>query len=83
MNRILILIAVAGLTFLVILFISRPDLLKDFWLWAVGLAGPIVKVIDVVIGKVKRVFTPETPEQTDKETAYYTQQTKKVNESEG
>jgi hypothetical protein len=83
MNRILLLIAIAGLTFVVILFAARPDLLKDFWLWAVGLAGPIVKIVDVVIEKLKAAFTKRMPGQTDKEVAYHAQRAKDINESVG
>jgi hypothetical protein len=83
MNRILLLIAIAGLTFCIILFAARPDLLKDFWLWAVGLAGPIVKTVDAIISKLKAAFTKRMPGQTDKEVAYHTQRTKDVNESDG
>lgn len=56
MNRALLLILIAGFTFLVILFFSRVDLAKNFWLWVVGLAGPVYKSIDVLLTKLKSVF---------------------------
>jgi hypothetical protein len=59
-NRILLLIIIGGGLFLVILFISRPDLWKDFWLWIVGLAGPIMKVIDLLYRKAKQLVTRTT-----------------------
>jgi len=36
MNRILLLILIAGLTFLVVLFALRPDLLDTVWLSSVN-----------------------------------------------
>jgi hypothetical protein len=53
MNRLLTLLLIAGLTFLVVLFIARPDLLDGVWLWVVGLSGAIVKAFDLVIDGVK------------------------------
>jgi hypothetical protein len=69
MNRILLLILIAGITFLVILSISRADMLKDIWLWLVGLAGPIVKIVDAVFTKVKSFFVNEYKELTPKKTS--------------
>jgi hypothetical protein len=57
MSRILLLILIAGGVFLIILFVSRPDLWQDFWLWIVGLAGPIVKIADLMFTKVKHWVT--------------------------
>lgn len=57
MSRILLLIIIAGGLFLIILFVSRPDLWEDFWLWVVGLAGPIVKIADIFYQKVKQWVT--------------------------
>lgn len=42
-NRILFLLLVAGITFLVVLLLARPDLLENVWMWLVGLSGSIVK----------------------------------------
>ena len=69
MNRILLLILIAGITFLVILSISRADMLKDIWLWLVGLAGPIVKIVDAVFTKAKSFFVNEYKELTPKKTS--------------
>jgi hypothetical protein len=82
MNRILLLIFVAGITFLVILTASRPDLFKEFWLWIVGLAGPAYKILQATFQKIKNTFQGQTG-QTGQETAYHERQTKNVDESVG
>jgi hypothetical protein len=69
MNRILLLILIAGITFLIVLLISRIDLMKDIWLWLVGLAGPIVKIVDAVFTKVKSFFVNEYKELTPKKSS--------------
>ncbi len=64
MNRVLLLILIAGLTFLVILFFSRADLANNFWLWVVGLAGPLYKSVDMLFAKIKSLFLQ--PKEEDK-----------------
>lgn len=81
MNRLLLLLAIAAITFAIILFAARPDLVKEFWLWAVGLAGPIVKAGSAIVKKIKALFRPD--DQTEKQANYYAQQTRHVNESQG
>ena len=43
MNRILLLILIAGAVFLLILFAVKPELIGNIWLWLIGLSGVIVK----------------------------------------
>ncbi len=83
MNRILLLILIGGITFLIILFVSRPELLTDFWLWAIGLAGPIIKVFDAIIQKLKSLVPDRESGQTEMEAAHLAQQTKNTDESKG
>ena len=79
MGRILLLILIAGGVFLVILLVSRADLWKDFWLWIVGLAGPIVKIADLLYQKVKQWVTGST----NKEDAdFIARQTDKASQNE-
>ncbi len=59
MNRILLLILIAGLTFLVVLFALRPDLLDTVWLWIVGLSGAIVKGFHLLIEFFKDKFSSD------------------------
>ncbi len=59
MNRILLLILIAGLTFLVVLFALRPDLLDTVWLWLVGLSGAIVKGFHLLIEFFKDKFSSD------------------------
>ena len=64
MNRILTLILVAGLTFLIILFAVKPELIGSIWLWIIGLSGTIVKAFQLLINFFKEKFSgdKETPE---------------------
>jgi CBS domain containing-hemolysin-like protein len=59
MNRLLLLILIAGLTFLIVLFASKPELIEQIWLWVIGLAGPIIKVIQEIVNFFKRMFGGE------------------------
>ncbi len=76
MNRVLFLILLGGATFLIVLYVSRPDLIKDFWLWGVGLAGPLVKAAHSFILKMKESFFPSP----SKETQYMQNKTLNTNE---
>ena len=64
MNRVLLLILVAGATFLIILFAVKPELIGDIWLWLVGLSGVIIKAFQSLIAYVKKMFSGNS-EQTD------------------
>ena len=68
MNRVLLLILVAGATFLIILFALKPELIGDIWLWLVGLSGVIIKAFQSLIGYIKKMFSGNS-EQTDKNEA--------------
>ena len=67
MNRILLLILIAGLTFLVVLFTLRPDLLDTVWLWLVGLSGAIIKGFHLIIEFFKEKFSDEKERGESKE----------------
>lgn len=54
MSRLITLIFIAVIAFAVILFIQRPEMLEDVWLWLLGFAGPIVKVFRDFLGFVQR-----------------------------
>jgi len=56
MKRVLLLVVVAGLTFLVILFATKPELLNDIWIWAIGLSGLIIKGFQSIIEYFKGLF---------------------------
>jgi len=43
MNRFTILIIVALVTFAIIFFVQRPDILNEVWLWLIGLSGAIIE----------------------------------------
>ncbi len=42
MKRLTVLIFIALLTLLIVFWVKRPDIISNFWLWLIGLAGPIV-----------------------------------------
>jgi hypothetical protein len=42
MKHFVILLLVAIITITIVLFVYRPDLLEDVWLWVIGLIGPII-----------------------------------------
>lgn len=77
MNRLLFLIILGAATFLVVLYVWRPDLLNDFWLWGVGLAGPLLKGAHLLITKIKSmILPPPSPE-----VSYMKNKTLEVNET--
>jgi hypothetical protein len=57
MNRFLLLIFIAGITFLVVMFFARPDLLENIWMWLIGFAGGIVKLFDTAFTWIKNLVT--------------------------
>lgn len=64
-NRLLFLILVAGLTFLAILFLARPDLLEDIWMWLIGLSGTIIKAGQTAVQSLKRNFGDDAPSEIE------------------
>ena len=58
--RIPLLILVAIITFAVIFLWTNPDLVKQFWLWAVGLAGVIVELFLKLWELLKNIFSKTT-----------------------
>ncbi len=66
MNRFLLLILVAGITFLIILFAIKPELIESVWLWIIGLSGTIIKAFQLLIDFFKKKFSGDK-ETTDKE----------------
>ena len=44
MNRILLLIVIGAATFLVVLYVQRPDVVQNFWIWVMGFSGIILRV---------------------------------------
>lgn len=62
MKRILLLIAVAIGTFLIILFFKNPNMLEGIWMWALGLIGLIIKGGRVVWEKITNLFDSVLPE---------------------
>lgn len=63
MNKALLLIFVAIITFAVIYIIKNPDILNEFWLWLVGLAGTIGLALEGIWDFIKGLF--KKPEETN------------------
>jgi hypothetical protein len=55
MKRIVLLLFIALITAAVILMVKRPDLISHFWLWVVGLAGPIIVFFKRIIYEVENM----------------------------
>jgi hypothetical protein len=56
MNRFLILLLTAIVTFTLVLLVLNPDLVNEFWLFVVGFAGIIVKGVKNFFEKLKSGF---------------------------
>ncbi len=54
--RIVSLIFIAIITFVIVLLVKRPELLKDFWLWLIGLSGLVLHALQVIWSYVKKLF---------------------------
>ena len=59
MNRFLLLVLIAGATFLIILFAVKPELIENIWLWIIGLSGAIVKAFQTLIEFFKEKFSSD------------------------
>jgi len=59
MNRILLLLLVAGATYLLVVLAVKPELIGNVWLWFVGLSGLIVRVFQLLTNYVKKLFSTE------------------------
>lgn len=66
MNRFLLLVLVAAVTFLLILFAVKPELIDNIWLWLVGLSGFIVKAFQSLVDFFKEKFSGDK-EKTESE----------------
>lgn len=55
--RIPLLILIAIITFVIVLLVNNPDFVKQFWLWAVGLAGVIIQLFAGLWNFLKNIFS--------------------------
>ena len=55
--RIISLVLIGIITFVIVLMIKRPELLKDFWLWVIGFAGVIVQGLKVLWAHLTDLFS--------------------------
>ncbi len=61
MNRFIGLVIVALITFAAVLYVKRPDLLNDIWLWVIGLIAPIIGLFKRLYCEVKKRFNKKEP----------------------
>jgi Family of unknown function (DUF5675) len=67
MNRLLLLILVAGFVFLIVLFAAKPEMIDNIWMWLIGLSGGIVKIFQSLINFFKEKFTDDKKAEPDSE----------------
>jgi hypothetical protein len=64
MNRFMALVLVALLTFVAVLWVKRPEVISNLWLWLIGLSGPIIALGKRLFEEGRRMFpfknTPKT-----------------------
>ncbi len=66
MKRIIIIVSIVVVALAVVLFIYKPDFIKNTWLWFVGLIGVIVGYSQSFIQKLQDWFGAKTTEQKEK-----------------
>ena len=59
MNRFIALLFIAVLTFLAVLYVKRPDMLKDIWMWIVGLSAPVAGLLKRIYEEIKERIKKE------------------------
>lgn len=67
--RIISLILIGIITFVIILVVKRPELLKDFWLWLIGLSGLILRGLQIIWDHMKEIFSKAFESEKKKEAA--------------
>jgi hypothetical protein len=81
MNRLLLLVLVAGATFLIVLFAVKPELIENIWLWLVGLSGLIVKAFQSLLDFFQEKFSSSKEDSEKKESERTGQEKKTVNQA--
>lgn len=55
--RLLALLLIALIAFAIVMVVKRPELVKEFWLWIIGLAGIIIQVIKMIKDFLVKAFS--------------------------
>ena len=55
--RWLLLLLIAIITFVIVLLVKNPDIVKQFWLWVVGFSGIIIHIFQVVRDFIKKMYS--------------------------
>jgi len=54
--RIISLLFIGVVTFVIVLVVKRPDLVKDFWLWLIGFSGLIMHGVQILLKYLKEFY---------------------------
>ncbi|MEA3443347.1 MAG: DUF5675 family protein [Bacteroidota bacterium] len=81
MNRFLLLVLIAGATFLIVLFAVKPELIENIWMWIIGLAGAIVRAFQMLIDYFKKKFSDSSEDDEKDETSESSMSEKSKNET--
>jgi hypothetical protein len=65
--RLISLVFIAVLTFVIVLMVKRPELLKDFWLWLIGFSGLILHGLQSVGNYFKGLYNKTSASLQEKE----------------
>jgi hypothetical protein len=65
-KRITFLIFIAIIAFAIVLWVKRPDIIGNLWLWVVGLAGPVIAFFKRIVHEIdNRNFFRKEDKKTD------------------
>lgn len=62
MNRFTALVFIGLLAFILVLLLTNPDLFNDIYLYLIGLAGVIMKVLQGFVESIKKALTGDNDE---------------------
>lgn len=61
MNRILLLILVALVTLGLVFWVKKPEFIEKIYLWLIGFAGVIIRLLQEISEKVKELLRRDKP----------------------
>lgn len=56
------LLLIAAITFAIVLVVKKPELIKEFWLWLVGFAGFIIRILQIIKDFLVKSFSKVSEE---------------------
>jgi len=67
--RWLTLLLIAVITFAIVLAVKKPEYIKEFWLWLVGFAGFIIRILQIIKDFLVKTFSKISEEVKQKKQA--------------